>query len=120
MNCAKQIRNLGIFAALGTLHFPLRYYRDRKIQIQGKHLQRADCAPMFPLYYVGNDLSSRLVSKQVFSAQQSLTSVFGMGTGGPSALKSPTAAPYRHGLYVSALTYLPGSSPSKYFRHCRA
>ena len=39
---------------------------------------------------VGNDLSSRLVAKQVFSAQQSLTSVFGMGTGGPSALKSPT------------------------------
>ena len=36
---------------------------------------------------VGYDLSSRLVSKQVLSAQQSLTTVFGMGTGGPSALE---------------------------------
>ena len=35
---------------------------------------------------VSIDLSSRLVSKQVLSALQSLTSVFGMGTGGPSAL----------------------------------
>ena len=39
---------------------------------------------------VGDELSSRLVSKQVFSPLQSLTSVFGMGTGGPFALKSPT------------------------------
>ena len=29
-------------------------------------------------------LSSRSVSRQVFSAEASLTSVFGMGTGGPS------------------------------------
>ena len=57
-----------------------------KVNIQGKHLRRAICAPMFPCICVGNDLSSRLVAKQVFSAQQSLTSVFGMGTGGPSAL----------------------------------
>ena len=90
-----------------------------KVNIQGKHLRRAVCAPMFPCICVGNDLSSRLVAKQVFSAQQSLTSVFGMGTGGPSALKSPTAV-LPHGFIVSALTYLPGSSPSKYFRHCRA
>ena len=39
---------------------------------------------------VGIELSSRLVSKQVLSPQQSLTSVFGMGTGGPSALKTLT------------------------------
>ena len=31
----------------------------------------------------GNVLFSRLVSKQVFSTLQSLTSVFGMRTGGP-------------------------------------
>ena len=37
---------------------------------------------------VGIELSSRLGSKQVLLPQQSLTSVFGMGTGGPSALKS--------------------------------
>ena len=40
---------------------------------------------------VGIELSSRLVSKQVLSPQQSLTSVFGMGTGGPSALKTLTS-----------------------------
>ena len=35
-------------------------------------------------------LSSRAVSSQVFSAQASLTSVFGMGTGGPSPQSAPT------------------------------
>ena len=39
---------------------------------------------------VSNELSSRSVSRQVLSPQQSLTSVFGMGTGGPSAIKAPT------------------------------
>ena len=39
---------------------------------------------------VGFDLSSRTVASQVLLALQSLTSVFGMGTGGPSALKKPT------------------------------
>ena len=42
------------------------------------------------LFCVGYDLSFRTVSSQVFSALQSLTSVFGMGTGGPFALKKPT------------------------------
>ena len=40
---------------------------------------------------VGIDLFFRTVASQVSSAQQSLTSVFGMGTGGPSALETPTA-----------------------------
>ena len=40
---------------------------------------------------VGIDLFSRLVAKQVFSAPHSLTSVFGMGTGGPCAIVTPTA-----------------------------
>ena len=39
---------------------------------------------------VGDELSSRLVSKQVFSPLQSLTSVFGMGTGGPFAFETLT------------------------------
>ena len=34
---------------------------------------------------VGVDLSSREAALQVFSARVSLTTVFGMGTGGPSA-----------------------------------
>ena len=42
------------------------------------------------LLYVGVELFSRAASHQVSSPLQSLTSVFGMGTGGPSALKTPT------------------------------
>ena len=36
---------------------------------------------------VGHDLPSHAVASVVLSALQSLTSVFGMGTGGPSALE---------------------------------
>ena len=47
-----------------------------------------------PRFYKGNDvgldLFSRAVSGKVFSALQGLTSVFGMGTGGPSAIEAPT------------------------------
>ena len=39
---------------------------------------------------VSIDLSSRAASSQVLWAQTSLTSVFGMGTGGPSLLKTLT------------------------------
>ena len=39
---------------------------------------------------VGLALSSRTASHRVFSAPHSLTSVFGMGTGGPCALWRPT------------------------------
>ena len=48
-----------------------------------KQLNRVDLAVC-----VGDELSSRSVARQVLSPQQSLTSVFGMGTGGPSAIKS--------------------------------
>ena len=44
----------------------------------------------FPLKSVGYELSSRVVSNQVFSPLQRLTSVFGMGTGGPTAFITPT------------------------------
>ena len=40
--------------------------------------------------HVGIELFSRAASRQVSSPLQSLTSVFGMGTGGPSALKTLT------------------------------
>ena len=52
---------------------------------------------MPPFVSVGVDLSFRAVSSQVLSALVSLTTVFGMGTGGPSPLKTPTRkwfAPY--------------------------
>ena len=42
------------------------------------------------LQSVGISLFSRAVASQVFSAPLSLTSVFGMGTGGPSASSTPT------------------------------
>src|SRR5206468_12719524 len=41
--------------------------------------------------YAGNDLLSHTVSRAVQSAQRGLTSVFGMGTGGTPAVKSPTS-----------------------------
>ena len=44
-----------------------------------------------PLSCVGIELSSRDASVQVFSPLRSLTSVFGMGTGGPSAFATPTS-----------------------------
>ncbi len=37
-----------------------------------------------------NHLNLTIVTSQVFSAPLSLTSVFGMGTGGPSASLTPT------------------------------
>ena len=46
------------------------------------------------LICVGIDLFFRPVARQVFSAPVSLTSVFGMGTGGPSPLKTPTVNGY--------------------------
>ena len=41
-------------------------------------------------FCVSVELSSRAVASQVFSPLQRLTSVFGMGTGGPTALKTLT------------------------------
>src|SRR5699024_1984130 len=46
---------------------------------QKKEEQYKHCSSLCRRY-----LSSRSVSRQVFSAEASLTSVFGMGTGGPS------------------------------------
>ena len=53
--------------------------------------RRKKTAAQAAVFRVGIDLSSRSVSRQVLSALVSLTSVFGMGTGGPSPLKTPTA-----------------------------
>ena len=44
-----------------------------------------------PITDVSIELSSRTVSRKVFSPLQSLTSVFGMGTGGPSAFVTLTS-----------------------------
>ena len=62
-------------------------------QLSYTPIQGASCFHREPFRIpddVGIDLSSRAVARRVLSAQQSLTSVFGMGTGGPFALKTPT------------------------------
>jgi hypothetical protein len=41
------------------------------------------CSHDWPLFYAGNDLLSHTLSRAVPSALRGLTSVFGMGTGGP-------------------------------------
>ena len=61
--------------------------QKRRISQTG-NMQKADsfrCPPLCRHY-----LFSRSVSRQVSSAQMSLTSMFGMGTGGPSSQATPT------------------------------
>ena len=50
--------------------------------------------PVGCMLCVGISLSFQAVTSQVFSAPLSLTSVFGMGTGGPSASSTPTILLY--------------------------
>ena len=52
-------------------------------------LRKAD-VNLLSLVNVSTELSSRTVSRKVLSPLQSLTSVFGMGTGGPSAFVALT------------------------------
>ena len=47
-------------------------------------------------------LFSRFVSKQVSSARVSLTSVFGMGTGGPSPQSTPTYFSFQKSIQLYA------------------
>ena len=61
---------------------------------------------------VGIALSSRAASSQVLSALMSLTTVFGMGTGGPSSLKTPTteccfitSVSFNVGYYITAFWF---------------
>ena len=56
--------------------------RTRVTAVKGRCLNRLTTGPK----KTGNDLLSRAVARQVSSARQSLTSVFGMGTGVASAL----------------------------------
>ena len=65
--------------------------RMRSIHFCKLCLQKKEKQSITRLLYLflGNVLSSRTVSSQVFSAMRSLTSVFGMGTGGAFSLSSP-------------------------------
>ena len=70
---------------------------------------------------VSIDLSYRAVASQVLSAQVILTTVFGMGTGGPSPLKTLTAARYSRTLFciqllrLSPLVHLQGFEPGTHW-----
>ena len=73
---------------------PLPSRRQNGLSLHKKHDETAkDRSQMTAVFCVGIDLSSRSVSRQVLSALVSLTSVFGMGTGGPSPLETPTIDP---------------------------
>ena len=48
------------------------------------------------LFNAGNDLRSHTLSRAVPSALRGLTSVFGMGTGGTPAVRSPTTRSRQH------------------------
>ena len=66
----------------------------------------------FRLRGVRLDLSSRTVARQVLSALCSLTSVFGMGTGGPCTLKRRTI------LFLRSFTHLRLRFPPLPFSVC--
>ena len=64
--------------------------------------------PFGCIAYVGISLFFRAVTSQVFSAPLSLSSVLGMGTGGPSASSTPTYVLYfmqnLSGLFTALVT----------------
>src|SRR5262249_54851013 len=53
--------------------------------------KRPRCFRNVAFVYAGNDLLSHTLSRAVQSARRGLTSVFGMGTGGSPAVRSPTS-----------------------------
>ena len=63
-------------------------------EIGKKMQQKNHSVEWFFCLETGIDLSSRAVSSQVLLAQVSLTSVFGMGTGGTSPLQTPVMVEY--------------------------
>ena len=66
---------------------------------------------------VSTELSSRTVARKVFSPLQSLTSVFGMGTGGPSAFVAPTLSFFEKKESKETLNNLMFSFPSVSIPH---
>ena len=73
------------FDCVGLVFFKflckLRYQKPLHTHI---HIQKKAETTRFGFKYIGIYLSSRVVTNQVFSTYMSLTSVFGMGTGGAS------------------------------------
>ena len=98
-----------IFGA-GELNFCVRNGNRWTLTVKITTYSAYACQRTICSFGVGIDLFSRAASSQVSSAQMSLTSVFGMGTGGPSSLKIPTMVhlqgfePGTHWLRVSCST----------------
>ena len=67
---------------LSVLHALICYHLSFIVSSSTK--KKTGTAIAVPVSLCQHYLSSRSVSRQVFSAEASLTSVFGMGTGGPS------------------------------------
>ena len=61
-----------------------------------KTTKKQDTRNEYPAVGSGSYLSSRAVSGQVLSAYESLTSVFGMGTGGSSQLNHRKGVGVKH------------------------
>ena len=66
---------------------PAKFQFIRTLRLLGKEKSPAGWRDFFICWHY---LSSRQVALQVLSARMSLTSVFGMGTGGPSSQSIPT------------------------------
>ncbi len=67
-----------------------RRRRDQKLFVV--HINEQRLAGDKSLFSCWRYLSSRAVTRKVLSAKVSLTSVFGMGTGGPSPQSTPTSS----------------------------
>ncbi len=63
----------------------------------------------FPRPCVGTVLSSQAAARQVLLAPMSLTSVFGMGTGGPSSSLAPTLRQEALPLYLTLYSFFPSA-----------
>ena len=64
----------------------LRFTSYRRKTAEKVSLEKKKTTLLGGFVRVGDDLFSRAASRQVFSARLSLTTVFGMGTGGTSML----------------------------------
>ena len=67
--------------------FFLLWWASRGLRNQNMQKPRTETSSRFLCWHY---LFSRAVARKVFSAHTSLTSVFGMGTGGPSLQSTPT------------------------------
>ena len=86
------LRCSSVLAATYFPAIPSQAVANRVSPLHQLENKKAKGAPHFEmLLCVGSYLFSRTVASQVSSARQSLTSVFGMGTGGPSASMAPTS-----------------------------